>query len=82
MSREQTQSDQSTLKDLKKYIKYEKRITNTYCLEKCLYELHLNIIQAMIIKKRIEKSITLLRLKRIIVFSMTCSIALIAMFII
>lgn len=82
MDKNQAQIDQSTLSELKKYIKYEKRTTNNHCLEKCLYELHLNIIQAMIIKKKMEKRIIVLRLKRMAVFAVTCFLTVVAVFMI
>lgn len=71
MSEEQFEKmDPSTLKELKKYTKYERKIINNHYLEKCLYEINLNIIQAMIIKKKLERKIIALRLKRIFIFAL------------
>lgn len=76
------QCDPSLLRKLRKYIKYEYKMTRNSHLEKCLYELHLNIIQAMVTKKKIEKKIVVLRLRRLAIFAVTLTIGMLGMLIV
>lgn len=59
------------LESIKKFIKYENKLTNETFLINCLYEINLCIIQAMIVKKKMEKKIVVLRLKRCVIWIAT-----------
>lgn len=59
------------MKTLEKYIKYEKKLFNDSFLKKCLNEINLNIIHALIIRKNLERKMTHYRIKRIFMFVVT-----------